>query len=82
MIQLSRFLNLPIFVIFRTQGLRDKTLAGKKAVFDVTIKESNIRTVPEINDELAAKIRPGLDAEGLIQEVCKSIIFLVNVFFN
>lgn len=73
MIQLSRFLNLPIIVFFHTQGLRDKTLAGKKAVFDVTIKESNIRTVPEINDELAAKIRPGLDAEGLIQELRKAV---------
>jgi FKBP-type peptidyl-prolyl cis-trans isomerase (trigger factor) len=55
--------------------LRDKSLAGKKAVFDVTVKESNIRSVPEINDELAEKIRPGLDAEGLIQEVCRSCFF-------
>jgi trigger factor len=61
-----------VYVSFPT-GLRDKTLAGKKAIFDVTVKESNIRTVPEINDELAAKIRPGLDAEGLIQELRKAV---------
>lgn len=50
-------------------GLRDKTLAGKSAVFDVTVKEASIRTVPEIDDELANTIRPGLDAEGLKAEV-------------
>jgi FKBP-type peptidyl-prolyl cis-trans isomerase (trigger factor) len=50
-------------------GLRDKTLAGKKAVFDVTVKEANTRTVPEIDDELAEQIRPGLDAKGLKDEV-------------
>lgn len=52
-------------------GLRDKTLAGKKAIFDVTVKEANVRTVPEIDDELANKIRPGLDEEGLKAEVSK-----------
>jgi trigger factor len=50
-------------------GLRDKTLAGKSAVFDVTVKEASTRTVPEIDDELANTIRPGLDAEGLKDEV-------------
>jgi FKBP-type peptidyl-prolyl cis-trans isomerase (trigger factor) len=72
------FLNLTHFY---AQGLRDKTLAGKKAIFDVTVKESNIRTVPEINDELAAKIRPGLDAEGLIQEVCEYIVISLSFPF-
>lgn len=57
-----------VYVTFPT-GLRDKTLAGKKAVFDVTVKEASIRTVPEIDDELAQRIRPGLDAEGIKSEV-------------
>jgi len=54
-------------------GLRDKTLAGKKAVFDVTVKEANTRTVPEIDDELAEQIRPGLDAKGLKDELRKAV---------
>jgi FKBP-type peptidyl-prolyl cis-trans isomerase (trigger factor) len=49
--------------------LRDKTLAGKNAIFDVSILEVSTRTVPEIDDELAAKIRPGLTAEGVLAEV-------------
>lgn len=61
-----------IFVSF-PEGLRDKTLAGKKAVFDVIVKEANIRTVPEIDDELANKIRPGLDEEGLKAELRKAV---------
>lgn len=61
-----------IFVSF-PEGLRDKTLAGKKAVFDVIVKEANIRTVPEIDDELANKIRPGLDEEGLKAEVSSAL---------
>ena len=59
-----------VYVTFPS-GLRDKTLAGKKAVFDVTIKEASIRTVPEIDDELANKIRPGLDEAGIKAEVCQ-----------
>lgn len=61
-----------IYVSF-PEGLRDKTLAGKKAVFDVNVKTANIRTVPEINDELANKIRPGLDEEGLKAELRKAV---------
>jgi len=61
-----------IYVSF-PEGLRDKTLAGKKAVFDVEVKEANIRTVPEINDELANKIRPGLDEKGLKDELRKAV---------
>jgi len=61
-----------IYVTF-PEGLRDKTLAGKKAIFDVTVEEASIRTVPEIDDELAAKIRPGLDAEGIRAELRKAI---------
>jgi len=61
-----------VYVSFPT-GLRDKTLAGKKAVFDVTVKEASVRTVPEIDDELANTIRPGLDAEGIRQELRKAV---------
>lgn len=61
-----------IYVSF-PEGLRDKTLAGKKAVFDVNVKEANSRTVPAIDDELANKIRPGLDAEGLKAELRKAV---------
>jgi len=61
-----------IYVTF-PEGLRDKTLAGKKAVFDVEVKEANIRTVPEIDDELANKIRPGLDAAGIEAELRKAV---------
>jgi len=61
-----------IYVTFPT-GLRDKTLAGKKAVFDVTVIEASVRTVPEIDDEVADKIRPGLDAEGIKEELRKAI---------
>lgn len=62
----------PIYVTF-PEGLRDKTLAGKKAVFDVTVLESQIRTVPELDDELAKQIRPTLDAEGVRDELRKAI---------
>lgn len=61
-----------IFVTF-PDGLRDKTLAGKKAVFDVTVKEASVRTVPEIDDEVAKKIRPDLDAEGVKAEIRKAV---------
>lgn len=61
-----------IYVTFPV-GLRDKTLAGKKAVFDVTVKEASVRTVPEIDDELAEKIRPGLDADGVRSEIRKAV---------
>lgn len=54
-------------------GLRDKTLAGKKAVFDVTVAEANVRTVPEIDDELAGQIRPGLDAQGVRDQIQKAV---------
>lgn len=60
------------------QKLRDKTLAGKNAIFDVSVLEVSTRKVPEIDDELAAKIRPGLTADGVLAEVsqlCKTNTF-------
>ncbi|KAI2495692.1 peptidyl-prolyl cis-trans isomerase [Fragilaria crotonensis] len=34
-------------------NLRDKTLAGKKAIFDVSILDASHRTLPEVTDEFA-----------------------------
>uniref|UniRef100_A0A7S2W9J9 peptidylprolyl isomerase n=1 Tax=Eucampia antarctica TaxID=49252 RepID=A0A7S2W9J9_9STRA len=53
--------------------LRDKTLAGKKALFDVTVLDASTRTVPEITDELAESIRPGLNKESLEEELRKAV---------
>jgi trigger factor len=61
-----------IYVTF-PNALRDKTLAGKKAVFDVTVNEANTRVVPELNDELAGRIRPGLNAENIRAELRKAV---------
>lgn len=53
--------------------LRDKTLAGKRAIFDVEILEAAKRTVPEITDEFAAKVRAGLTSETLLAELRKAV---------
>jgi trigger factor len=55
------------------QKLRDKTLAGKKAVFDVTVLEASRRTVPELTDEFAAKVKAGLTPESLLAELRKAV---------
>ena len=55
------------------QKLRDKTLAGKKAIFDVEVLEASQRTVPEITDEFAAKVRPGLTKEAMLAQLTKAI---------
>ena len=51
------------------EKLRDKSLAGKKALFEVSVLEASTRTVPEITDELAEVIRPGLTKDALEEEV-------------
>uniref|UniRef100_A0A7S2LBQ1 peptidylprolyl isomerase n=1 Tax=Leptocylindrus danicus TaxID=163516 RepID=A0A7S2LBQ1_9STRA len=53
--------------------LRDKSLAGKKAVFDVNVLETSTRSLPELNDEFAEKVRPGLTIESLKEELRKAI---------
>lgn len=55
------------------QKLRDKILAGKKAVFDVEVLEASKRAVPEVTDEFAAMVKPGLTADGLVDELKKAI---------
>mmetsp|Transcript_18462 Transcript_18462/g.38456 ORF Transcript_18462/g.38456 Transcript_18462/m.38456 type:complete len:547 (+) Transcript_18462:28-1668(+) len=49
--------------------LKDKTLAGKTAIFEVTILSVDTRTLPELDDEFANAIRPGLTKEGLMEEI-------------
>jgi len=53
--------------------LKDKTLAGKKAVFDVDILTASYRSVPEVTDEFAAQVRPEMTAESLNEELRKAI---------
>ena len=53
--------------------MRDKSLAGKSALFDVTVLEASKRTLPEITDEFAEKVRSGLTAEALEDELKKAI---------
>lgn len=55
------------------QNLKDKTLAGKKAVFDVTVLEASTRTLPEVNDDFANKVRAGLTAESMMEELKKAV---------
>ncbi|KAL7566992.1 hypothetical protein ACA910_019920 [Epithemia clementina (nom. ined.)] len=53
--------------------LRDKSLAGKKAVFDVEVLSASKRIVPEVTDEFAAKVRAGLTKESLMAELRKAV---------
>jgi trigger factor len=48
-------------------------LAGKKAVFDVTVQEASTRTLPEVTDEFANKVRAGLTAESMMEELKKAV---------
>jgi len=54
-------------------NLRDKTLAGKTALFDIEILEASHRTLPEVTDEFANKVRAGLTAESLQEELRKAV---------
>eukprot|EP00980_Cylindrotheca_fusiformis_P019948 scaffold7025_cov123-Cylindrotheca_fusiformis.AAC.7 len=55
------------------EALKDKSLAGKPAIFDVTVLEASTRTLPELTDEFAEKVRPGLTAESLKEELRKAV---------
>jgi trigger factor len=48
-------------------------LAGKSAIFDVSVLEASKRTLPELTDEFADKVRAGLTAESLKEELTKAI---------
>jgi len=54
-------------------ALRDKSLAGKAALFDVSVLEASKRTLPELSDEFANKVRAGLTAESLTEELRKAV---------
>jgi trigger factor len=54
-------------------ALKDKTLAGKNAIFDVTVLEASRRTLPELTDEFANQVRAGLTAETLRKELQKAV---------
>lgn len=60
---------LPIF----PQALKNKDLAGKNAIFDVTILSASKRILPEITDDFAAQVRDGLTAESLRDELKKAV---------
>ena len=53
--------------------MRDKTLAGKKALFDVTIVEASKRTLPDLTDEFANKVRAGLTVDKLKEELRNAV---------
>jgi trigger factor len=55
------------------ERLKDKSLAGKKALFDVTVSETSYRKMPELDDEFAEMVRPGLTYEALEKELKKAI---------
>ena len=48
-------------------------MAGKNAVFDVEIVEASKRTLPELTDEFAEKVRSGLTKDSLVEELRKAV---------
>ena len=50
-----------------------KDLAGKKVVFETTVKKVNAVTLPELNDELAAKVGPFTTADELKEDIKREI---------
>lgn len=55
------------------QALKNKDLAGKDAIFDVTILSASKRLLPTITDEFAQEVRDGLTAESLRDELRKAV---------
>ncbi len=50
-----------------------KDLAGKKVVFEVTVKKVNAVTLPEVDDEFAAKVGPFTSAKELRDDIKREI---------
>ena len=50
-----------------------KNLAGAKVVFEVTIKKVNAVTLPEVNDEFAAKAGPFTSADELREDIKREL---------
>lgn len=61
------------FLLVVLQKLRDKTLAGKRAIFDVEVLDASRRIVPELTDEFAEKVKAGLTTETLLAQLKKAI---------
>lgn len=55
------------------EALKDKSLAGKAAIFDVTVEEAKTRSLPELTDEFAEKVRAGLTVDSLKAELRKAV---------
>jgi hypothetical protein len=55
------------------QKLRDKALAGRRAIFDVEVLEAARRAVPDVTDEFAGRVRAGLTAEALLGELRRAV---------
>ncbi|KAL3796711.1 hypothetical protein HJC23_010011 [Cyclotella cryptica] len=54
-------------------ALKNKELAGKDAIFDVTILSASKRILPTLTDEFANQVRPGLTAQSLQDELRKAV---------
>jgi len=70
--KLINLINLSPLSIER-QALKNKDLAGKDAIFDVTILSASKRILPEITDEFAQQVRDGLTADLLRDELRKAV---------
>jgi len=68
-----RFRAKKEIIVTFPDALRDKTLAGKTAIFDVTVLEAQTRTLPKVDDEFAKKVRADLTAESLKAELQKAV---------
>jgi trigger factor len=61
--------KVPVDFPENKQYREEQPLAGLKAGFDVTIKKLRVRTIPELDDAFASKIRDGLTLKELEDEV-------------
>lgn len=50
-----------------------KDLAGEKVVFETTVKKVNAVTLPEVNDEFAAKVGPFTTPEELREDIKREV---------
>jgi len=55
------------------EALKDKALAGRSAIFDVRVDEASTRTIPDLTEEFAEKVRSGLTVESLRGELKKAV---------
>lgn len=49
-------------------GMPDKKLAGKEAVFNVTVGDIKEKHVPELNDDFAKELSPGIETLSALRE--------------